>query len=155
MTLDDLQILFKYLMSDDANDGNDQDQGDGAAGPSDEAGQGSSSQDKGKAKITEQGMVVDKKKHKKRKHQLSRDMAKDQKYARVLRSLSNDISHFDDAQGNYIHPLTIIALAAALYSRAILLFSVRAGGQVKTHSVIPPRPGTQLPVSYKLIKLRI
>lgn len=141
ITLDDLSIFFRNLIpSDDAPpaDGDD----DGAAGPADanapEAGKG-----KGK-NTTEQGMVVDGKK-KKRKNQITRDSVRDQRYARFLRGLSNDIAHFNDAQGNYIHPISIISLGSMLYNRPIVFLSV-TGTQVKSRSICPPHPGTQPPI---------
>ena len=147
MTIDDLSVLFRYLIPSDDNAPMDGD-GDGAAGPTGAGGPAGIEEvggNKGKV-VTEQGMVVDeKKKKKKRKNQITRDSARDQKFARALRGLSNDIAHFDDAQGNFIHPLSVVALGAMLYARSMLFFSV-TGTQVKLHSVYPPHPSTQLPI---------
>ena len=148
MTIDDLSILFRYLVPSDDNQnpgGVGDDDGDGAAGAGGPT--GAAGDDKGKG-ITEQGMVVDggkKKKKKKRKNQITRDSARDQRFARFSRGLSNDIAHFDNSSGNYIHPLSIMALASMLYKRPILFFSV-TGTQVKLQSIVPPYPGTQLPI---------
>ena len=149
MTIDDLSILFRYLVPSDDNQnpgGVGDDDGDGAAGAGGPS--GAAGDDKGKG-ITEQGMVVDggkkKKKKKKRKNQITRDSARDQRFARFSRGLSNDIAHFDNSSGNYIHPLSIMALASMLYKRPILFFSV-TGTQVKLQSIVPPYPGTQLPI---------
>lgn len=119
----------------------------------DGAADGSSSRDsgdheKGKQAVTQQGMVVgEKKKKKKQKIAITRDVVRDSRNARLLRELSNDITHWDDAQGNYIHPLTIIAIASVIFGRTIFLFSVRVGNNVKIQSVDPPRANKQLPVS--------
>lgn len=153
LTVDDVGILFRYLIPSEGDQPNDGD-GDGAAGPSGVGGpagatgpSGLDGDDKGKKKVTEQGMIVEdkKKKKKQRKNLITRDSARDQRYARYLRGLSNDIAHFDDKQGNYIHPLSIVAVASMIYSRTILFFSV-TGSQVKLQSVYPPRPVAQLPI---------
>ena len=145
--MDDLNVLFRFLDPNDDNQnpgGVGDAEGDGAAGAGGQCGAADPAAD-GKD-ITEQGMVVDgEKRKKKRKNRLTRDSARDQRLARLSRGLSNDIAHFDDALGNYIHPLSILALAATLYKRPVLFFSV-TGTQVKLQSIVPPYPGAQLPI---------
>jgi hypothetical protein len=122
MTLEDLMILFKYIIPDEQTNSTASSASADIDEPADE--EGGASAPKGKTKVTEQGMVVEDKKNKKhkRKGMITRDSARDQRYARFLRGMSNDIAHYDDASGGYIHPLTIAAIGSMLYSRYAFLF---------------------------------
>lgn len=138
ITTDDLKALFRYVMPTDGTTYAPQDQGE--IEPDE------------KGKHPQQGfggmpVKESKKEKKKRKIKLSRDVVRDARYARALREISNNITHWSDTSKHWVPPLVVMAVASVIFNRVITLFSQKSDGVFKMQQVENPRANTQLPVS--------